>query len=118
MLLEHRQATKEGATPEPLEGAVEGVAKTYVPDILVDTCREDVLAETFLPSISSRIARTIAYLLFPKHALQVAMLGFFGTVWNIGFVATLVGGIWIGVWYVGPTPFPWTVMILGSGYYS
>jgi len=43
-------------------------------------------------TLRARILAALSYLAFPKHAVQAVLLGFFGTVWHIGFIGYLVGG--------------------------
>ncbi len=43
-------------------------------------------------TLGARLLAVLSYLAFPKHAVQVLLLGFFGTIWNIGFIGYLTGG--------------------------
>ena len=57
-------------------------------------------ASTPQHSFGTRILAALSYFAVPMHALQVALLGFFGTVWNIGFIGYLVGGPAFAIGYL------------------
>lgn len=52
------------------------------------------------PTLAARLLAALSYVVFPKHVVQAALLAFFGTVWNIGFIGYLVGGPAFAIGYL------------------
>jgi hypothetical protein len=51
-------------------------------------------------TLAARVLAALSYVVFPKHVVQTFLLFFFGTVWNIGFVGSLVGGPAFAIGYL------------------